>query len=481
MKFWNDDLRICPKCKSTVKLSDEPRAECPKCKAVVWFYNYREKPSPIPVPTERTPALFSNPATLALLGVALLSALVTLIGVYSVSIVVALSGMAVISVVVFAVMRHMDATRAEAHLESAQDWQEHAEVLRNRVKELVSRYNALLRTGDARVEHYYREIYEKAEQERIQAEKVLQQARLEREAIQTVEERIYVIAERLVNDHLKWSTQKLRPDPENYQRRKLELEKAFEFVERVGYPVPAEIRKNALAKLKSDYASVVREAALKDEQRRLQQQMREEEKMRREADKAVQEAEQREQEIEDRLAEALRTHTDVMDAEVQSLREQLAEAQARAERAKSMAQLTKAGHVYILSNIGSFGERMFKVGMTRRLDPADRVRELGDASVPFPFDVHAMIMCDDAPRLENTLHRELTRYRVNRVNLRKEFFQVDLEVILNSVRRHHGHVEYVADSEALQYRESLQISPDDLVEFESELEELGVTFDEGEE
>lgn len=447
MKFWDDDLRICPKCKSTVQSSDEPRGECPKCKAVVWFYNYREKPSPAPIPTERSPDLITNPATLALLGVALLSALVTLIGVYSISIVVALSGMTVISVVVFAVLRHIDATRAEAHFESAQDWQEHAEVLRNRVKDLVSRYNALLRTGDARVGHYHREIYEKAEQERIQAEKVLQKARQDRDAIQTVEERIYAIAERLVNDHLKWSTQKLRPDPENYQRRKLELEKAFEFVERVGCPVPPEIRKSALAKLKSDYASVVREATLKDEQRRLQQQMREEEKMRREADKAVQEAELREREIEDRLAEALRTHTDVMDAEIQALREQLAEAQARAERAKSMAQITKAGHVYILSNIGSFGERTFKVGMTRRLDPADRVRELGDASVPFPFDVHAMIMCDDAPRLENLLHRELTRYRVNRVNLRKEFFQVDLEVILNCVRRHHGHVEYVADSE----------------------------------
>ena len=89
----------------------------------------------------------------------------------------------------------------------------------------------------------------------------------------------------------------------------------------------------------------------------------------------------------------------------------LAEAQASSERAKSMAQLTKAGHVYILSNIGSFGEGIFKVGMTRRLEPQDRVKELGDASVPFPFDVHAMISCENAPGLENALHKELARYR----------------------------------------------------------------------
>ena len=481
MQFWDDRLRICPKCRATVSLGEEPKLPCPQCGTVVSFYHFQPQPEPPAVPPSRAPDLLSNPATLTLLAVAACSALVTLIGVYNLSIVVALSGMAVISVVVFAVLRHLDARRAEAHLEAAADWQQYSRLLNRRVKELTSRYNALLRTGDTRVEHYYREVYGWAEQERANAEKTLEEARRKHAAVESVEQRIFAVAERLVNDHLKWSTQKLRSDAESYQRRKQELEKIFAFVEKVGYPVPPEIRRNALANLKSEYAAVVREAALKDEQRRLQQQMREEERMRRVADQAVEEAEQREREIEDRLAEALRSHKDVMDAEVLALRAQLAEAQARAERAKSMAQITKAGHVYILSNIGSFGDRMFKVGMTRRLDPRDRVHELGDASVPFPFDVHAMITCQDAPKLERALHRELTRYRVNRVNLRKEFFFVDLEVILATVRRNHGHVDYVAQPEALQYRESLQIDPESLVELESELEAIGVTYDEPEE
>ena len=79
--------------------------------------------------------------------------------------------------------------------------------------------------------------------------------------------------------------------------------------------------------------------------------------------------------------------------------------------------------MYVLSNIGSFGEGVYKIGMTRRLEPQDRVRELGDASVPFPFDVHMMISCDDAPSLENALHRESHKQRVNKVNFRKEFFR----------------------------------------------------------
>src|SRR5690606_27789669 len=94
----------------------------------------------------------------------------------------------------------------------------------------------------------------------------------------------------------------------------------------------------------------------------------------------------------------------------------LAEAHAKAERALSMAQQTRRGHVYVISNEGSFGRHVYKIGMTRRLEPMDRVRELGDASVPFPFDVHAMIFCDDAPALENALHKRLHERRRNLVN-----------------------------------------------------------------
>ncbi len=116
------------------------------------------------------------------------------------------------------------------------------------------------------------------------------------------------------------------------------------------------------------------------------------------------------------------------------------------ERAISRAQLTKSGHVYVVSNIGSFGENVYKIGLTRRLDPDDRIRELGDASVPFPFDVHAMIYAENAPDLEQTLHHAFDSRRVNLVNMRKEFFAVSLSEIAKAAQDH-GSVEFTGSPE----------------------------------
>lgn len=118
----------------------------------------------------------------------------------------------------------------------------------------------------------------------------------------------------------------------------------------------------------------------------------------------------------------------------------------------------KAGYVYVISNIGSFGENIYKIGMTRRLDPQDRVDELGDASVPFTFDVHAMIFSEDAPALESALHKAFDNKKVNMVNGRKEFFNVTLEEIESVVKANFDKtVEFVKTPEAEQYRESLMI------------------------
>lgn len=118
----------------------------------------------------------------------------------------------------------------------------------------------------------------------------------------------------------------------------------------------------------------------------------------------------------------------------------------------------KAGFVYIISNIGSFGEGVYKIGMTRRLDPMERVRELGDASVPFNFDVHAMIFCDDAPALEAALHREFESKKINIVNQRREFFKVSLKEIEEVVKRNYDKtVEFTETPDAEQYRTSEEL------------------------
>lgn len=118
----------------------------------------------------------------------------------------------------------------------------------------------------------------------------------------------------------------------------------------------------------------------------------------------------------------------------------------------------KAGYVYIISNIGAFGKDVYKIGMTRRLDPMDRVDELGDASVPFNFDVHAMIFSDDAPALEAALHRAFENRKLNMINTRREFFNVTLDEIEEVVKANFDKtVDFIKEPPAEQYRESLLI------------------------
>ena len=122
----------------------------------------------------------------------------------------------------------------------------------------------------------------------------------------------------------------------------------------------------------------------------------------------------------------------------------------------------RAGYVYVISNIGSFGERMVKIGMTRRLDPMDRVRELGDASVPFNFDVHALHFSDDAVGIETALHQRFAQAKVNRINNRREFFYVTPAEVKQALLEIGGNVlEYRDDAEAEQFRLSQAIIADE--------------------
>jgi hypothetical protein len=141
--------------------------------------------------------------------------------------------------------------------------------------------------------------------------------------------------------------------------------------------------------------------------------------------------------------------------QIEMLERDLAEAHAKAERAKAMAERTRTGWVYVISNIGSFGEGVVKIGLTRRLDPLDRIRELGDASVPFTFDVHALIYSDDAPTLERALHGFFELTRINTRNYRKEFFGAHLDDVEMAVRQLAPEAPFFKDIEAQEYRETL--------------------------
>ena len=145
-------------------------------------------------------------------------------------------------------------------------------------------------------------------------------------------------------------------------------------------------------------------------------------------------------------------------AKIKEIDEHLSEIDKNIEDINYRETNQRAGYVYVISNIGSFGENVYKIGMTRRLEPQERIDELGDASVPFSFDVHAMIFSDDAPALENSLHKAFENRKVNMINGRKEFFNVTLEEIKEEIKKHHEemiNIKEVPDAE--QYRETLLI------------------------
>lgn len=214
------------------------------------------------------------------------------------------------------------------------------------------------------------------------------------------------------------------------------------------------------------WAVAVNELKLKEkeEQRRIREQIREEEKARREYERAIKEAEKEEETIRKAMEKARQAIEKAneeqkakYEAQLSELQAKLVEAESKNQRALSMAQQTKSGHVYVISNIGSFGENVFKIGMTRRLEPLDRVRELGDASVPFPFDVHAMIYSDNAPQLETELHQFFVRNQVNKVNPRKEFFRIPISEIRQEIEKRGIDAKWTIMADALEYKETLAI------------------------
>ena len=143
--------------------------------------------------------------------------------------------------------------------------------------------------------------------------------------------------------------------------------------------------------------------------------------------------------------------------EAEKLRQQLAEIEEGINDVIKREANSRAGYVYVISNIGSFGERMVKIGMTRRLDPMDRVRELGDASVPFKFDVHALFFSDDAVSVETELHHRFADKRVNRINTRREFFYATPAEVREALKDIAGNLlEFTEEPEAEQYRLSLE-------------------------
>jgi hypothetical protein len=201
----------------------------------------------------------------------------------------------------------------------------------------------------------------------------------------------------------------------------------------------------------------------KEEQKALKEQLREEAKLQKEIEKEREKIEKEQNHYQSALSKIIAQFKTVTDekqkAELENKKAELEAKLSDAEKALADVDYReanqKAGYVYIVSNIGAFGENIYKIGMTRRLDPTERIDELGSASVPFDFDIHAMIFCDNAPALETALHRAFENKKLNWVNTRREFFSVTLDEIKDVVHKNYDKtVEFIDLPDAEQYRVS---------------------------
>lgn len=251
----------------------------------------------------------------------------------------------------------------------------------------------------------------------------------------------------------------------NFDRSKLRIEKAYETINSLGKTNSVHLQQSYL-NLKLDELALAYEYQVKKQEEKeaaaeLRAQQREEARIAKEIEAARKEAEKERkhyvQALEKLSAQMQASPDDPALAEKKKeLLTHLDDIEGKLEDIDYRQSNQRAGYVYIISNVGSFGENVYKIGMTRRLDPMERVYELGDASVPFRFDVHAMIFTEDAPKLEAALHQAFADKRINMVNPRREYFRVSLDEIKEVVRKNHDKtVEFVDVAEAQQYRESL--------------------------
>lgn len=213
--------------------------------------------------------------------------------------------------------------------------------------------------------------------------------------------------------------------------------------------------------VKIEYNYYVKKEQARQEQAAIREQMRQEAEERRALEQEKKKIEKEEQKyknelekLKEQIQSANEAETSALNARIIELESKLSDVAVQRDNITKL-QNGKAGNVYVISNLGSFGDKVFKIGMTRRLDPQDRINELGSASVPFKFDVHCFIFSEDAVTLETKLHQILNNQRVNKVNLRKEFFYSTVDEIENLVHQIEPTAEFNKTMLAEEFNQSL--------------------------
>jgi hypothetical protein len=455
-----DITLFCPECSHAV--SGQPESflaarDCPGCGKKVTFVDYaREKIPPPPEAKKKPSTTWADQALRALVALGVLSALLAVWALWSGSGGLALwGGVGCLAVAVPLILRY-------AHLQ--RELLRTQEALRRTERALVVS-NAKI-TAATEINRGFQKNIEKVaaeERRRVQAsftkttQKLVEQKEDVDWRMRRTEDQNRIVknlGEKILTDAVDRISADL--SARNFEASRRRLQEVIEFCRENDYSVTPRKEEDLIAQLTHRYN---RELRLEQERQRrdaISARLQAEQRVHQQMQAEITRVESQRSAIRRRLHEAEATsHTsDSSGAALEKLKSELAAAEQKAHEATSIAQHARAGHVLILSNIGSFGEGVFKIAMSRRIDPLEAINELAREATPFPFDVHMLISSDKASDLLNTLHEELHDCRVNRVDLGKDFFRTDIETIWRLVVAHHGSVECQREAAAEEFRES---------------------------
>lgn len=256
----------------------------------------------------------------------------------------------------------------------------------------------------------------------------------------------------------------------NIDTSRSKIQKSFESLNKIfstnGVSLSTKLLESKLEGLNLVYTYELKREQEREQQKAIKEQMLEEEKVRREIEREKAKIEKDQSQVSGEIGRLMKylqktqndSEKELYLDKIRELEDRLKQLEEDKSTVLEREANARAGFVYIISNIGSFGDDVYKIGMTRRLEPMDRIKELSSASVPFDFDVHAMIFSNDAPELENSLHKHFGKQSINMVNPRKEFFRVKLDEIEKHVKDNFNNTtEFTHIALAPQYRQSLEL------------------------
>ena len=455
-------VRYCPKCSAQVQGPEslfETPCRCPTCGERSQFYDYPNEPTPTPAKASgRHNFTLYDRLLWVLVIIAICAGCLALYAIVSFSLTASLISSLV------CLLAGLGCTGYIAVLNRRIDWAnqdkkkyERALMVSNAKVSAAAELNqGFKRNLDALAEDTKRRVLEQIASREEQVREMQTVVATQVEETSKVLPTMDIVATRLLDEIVHRLSKDLNSS--NLAQCRGQLKQAIEFCRENGANIKRAQEDELLKQLEMDHQANMLEAKYKNERLLVEEKIRDEQRVIDAIEDDIRSAEAERSSIAKSLSAILRAEDKISESEIEDLREQLRLAEQKMSEASATMRRPSAGHVYVLSNIGSFGEGIYLIGVTRLADPKEHIEELSGISVPFPFDLHMLIPSENADELSTKICGGLHEMRLNRFNHGRRFFKCSIKDIWQQVVAHHGMVDYVEEPLAEEYRESCLMS-----------------------